>query len=175
MKIKVFVMIIILMAALAMFLSMGPRSEQQQQVAQSSDHVYASWETMEFDKCVAAWLIIRFIDKDAKFVFYPGETEITEGIVFDVPGALWSRQHRKCTSDCVLETIESPDDGVKYIVSCAQNVELNFWQLDSFPDTCKHFDEVKGIFDITPDRMECLEKTQLYFDRIYENYLNKVE
>ena len=61
----------------------------------SAEHIYASWNTTEFDKCVAAWLIIKFIDKDAKFVLYPQGTEITEGLVFDIPGAEWSRKHRK--------------------------------------------------------------------------------
>ena len=42
--------------------------EKQQQ--DKVTHIYASWETMEFDKCVAAWKITRFLDEEAKFVFY---------------------------------------------------------------------------------------------------------
>jgi carbohydrate-selective porin OprB len=38
--------------------------------AESADHLYVSWDTMEFDKCVAAWLIVRFID--IQFVTHPG-------------------------------------------------------------------------------------------------------
>src|SRR4030042_5635946 len=63
-------------------------------------HIYASWDLMEFDKCVSAWLIVRFVDSDAEFVFHPQGTEVAEGVVFDVPGAEWSRKHRQCTSDC---------------------------------------------------------------------------
>ncbi len=106
-------------------------------------------------------------------MLYPQNTEITEGLVFDVPGAEWSRQHRKCTSDCILETLEIDDPIVEQIVNIAHNVELNFWQLDRFPQAQKSFDEVLKITESTPDRLECLEKTRLYFDRLYKELKNE--
>lgn len=132
------------------------------------DHIYATWDTMEYDKCVAAWLIVRFIDKDARFVFYPQSTEITEGIVFDVPGAEWSRKHRKCTSQCILETIENPDLAMERIVDMAGKIELNRWQLDSWPHAQKSFYEVQKITDSTEEPGQCFEKTRPYFDRLYD-------
>lgn len=138
-------------------------------------HIYASWDTMEFDKCVAAWLIIRFIDADAKFVFHPKGTEITKGTLFDVPGANWSRQHRKCTSQCILESMDNADAAIEEIISIAGKVELNFWQLDSWPEAQKCFYEVKQIMDQTPDPLECFEKTRVYFDRMYSDLKEKKE
>jgi hypothetical protein len=142
---------------------------QQQGYAESADHVYTSWQTMEFDKCVAAWLIVRFIDKDAEFVFYPQGIEITEGIVFDVPGAEWSRKHRKCTSQCIIESFEITDPAVEKIVQMAAQIELNFWQLDRWPFTQKCFYEVKQITDSAADPLECFEKTRPYFDGLYKD------
>jgi len=135
----------------------------------SSGHIYSTWETTEFDKCVAAWLIIRFIDKDAKFVSYPQGIEITEGIQFDVPGADWSRKHLKCTSQCILETINNPDPAMKRIVSFAARTELNFWQLDSWPQAQKCFYDVKEIMEKNPDPKVCFEKTSIYFDSLYDD------
>ena len=132
------------------------------------EHVYASWETMEFDKCVATWLIVRFIDKDARFVLYPQGTEINEGIVFDIPGAEWSRQHRKCTSDCILETLNIDDQAVERMVAIAHQIELNFWQLDRFPEAQKCFDDIRQITESTPDLLRCFEKTRKYFDELYD-------
>ena len=131
-------------------------------------HIYASWDTMEFDKCVSSWLITRFIDRDAKFVFYPQGTDIKEGVVFDVPGADWSRKHMKCTSDCILESMDVNDIKIKQIVAMAHQVEINFWQLDRWPDTQKCFYEVKEIMDSASSPIECFQKTQLYFDKLYQ-------
>lgn len=136
----------------------------------SPEHIYASWDTMEFDKCVAAWLIVRFIDENAQFVFYPQGTEIKEGIVFDVPGAKWSRKHRKCTSQCILESIDRKDPALERIVTMASQTELNFWQLDRWPETRDHFYKVKELMDQNPEPQECYKKTFLYFDDLYSNF-----
>jgi len=143
---------------------------QPQSWSEPAKHIYASWDTMEFDKCVAAWLITRFIDGDAEFVFYPQGTEISQGVLFDVPGADWSRKHRKCTSQCILETIDNPDPAMKKIVSIAAKTELNFWQLDRWPQAQKCFYDVKEITDETADLVECFKKTRLYFDKLYDDF-----
>jgi hypothetical protein len=160
----VLILIVVVLAALLMRSSQVQTNDAE---VMPAVHIYASWETMEFDKCVAAWLITRLIDKDAEFVFYSQGTEITEGTVFDVPGAEWSRKHRKCTSQCVLETLDNTDSAVEEIVSMASKAELNFWQLDRWPVAQKCFYEVKEIMDQTPDPAKCLEKTGIYFDKLY--------
>jgi len=136
----------------------------------ATEHIYLTWDTMELDKCVSAWLIIRFIDKDAKFVFYPQGTEIKQGIVFDVPGAEWSRKHQKCTSDCILESLDLNNPVVEKIVSIAHQTELNFWQLDSFPEALNCFNEVKELIDKDDSPLMCFEKTRIYFDKLYDNF-----
>ena len=145
-------------------------STQPESKIESVDHTYASWDTMEFDKCVAAWMIIRFIDKDARFVFYPQGSEINREVPFDVPGADWSRKHRKCTSQCILEMINKPDPAIEKIVLIASKTELNFWQLDRWPDAHKCFYEVKEIMDQYPEPGECFERTFSYFDNLYSSF-----
>lgn len=163
----VFILVLALLVVLAVRYNQPPSAET---TAESPEvqHVYATWDTMELDKCVAAWLIIRFIDKDARFVLHPQGTEIREGIVFDIPGATWSRKHRKCTSDCILESIDVNDPAVEKIVVIAHHTELNYWQLDQLPEARKCFDEIQEIFDTTPDRLQCLRRTIVYFDEMYD-------
>ena len=172
MKYLKLIVIVLLLVALSLALLVISRSDnsQQQPRLDSANHIYATWDTMEFDKCVAAWLIVRFIDKDAKFVFHPQGTEITEGVVFDVPGAKWSRQHRKCTSQCILETLTELDPAIEEIVSIAAKIELNRWQLDRWPKAQKCFNEVKEITDSAADPLECFEKTRPYFDELYSTF-----
>ncbi len=161
------IMAVFVLSASVIILLVFGRCNRESVQSQTAEHVYASWDTMEFDKCVAVWLIVHFIDKDAKFVFYPESTEITKGIPFDIPGADWSRKHRKCTSQCILETIKNADTAVEEIVSIANRVELNFWQLDRWPDTQKCFYQVKEIMDKNTDLIVCFEKTNVYFDSLY--------
>jgi hypothetical protein len=134
-----------------------------------------TWDTMEFDKCVSAWLIVRFIDANAQFAFVPQGTEVVTGMPFDIPGAEWSRKHRKCTSQCILESINNPDPAIGKIVSIASETELNFWQLDRWPEAKECFYEVKAITDAAANPADCFEKTRPYFDRLYNEFKEKPE
>jgi hypothetical protein len=173
MKTGIFVLLVLLLVVLAVFavkyVNQPTDSESSPIKAAhtAEEHTYATWDTIEVDKCVAAWLIVRFIDKEAKFVLYPQGTEIKEGIVFDNPGAAWSRKHRMCTSDCILQTLDVNDIIVEKIVEIAHHTELNYWQLDQFPHALKCFDEIQQIFEDTSNRSECLEKAIKYFDMLY--------
>ena len=167
MKKAILIVPVLLLTLLAVFVLKNKQSfPAKAQKTTLAEHIYATWDTMEFDKCVAAWLIVRFVDKDAKFVFHPQGKGIKQGIVFDVPGAAWSRKHKKCTSDCILESITINDPSVRKIVEMAHHTELNFWQLERWPKATNCFYDVKKIMDETIDPLECFEKTRLYFDRL---------
>jgi hypothetical protein len=170
MKAVVFLVLILAVIVLAVFLLQESPLQPKPAENLSTGHIYVSWDTMEFDKCVAAWLITRFIDRDAQFVFVPSDTEIKKGRPFDIPGAQWSRKHRKCTSQCILESMDEPDPAIERIVTMASRTELNFWQLDRWPQTQKYFYEVKEIMDQAGDPLACIEKTNLYFDRLYSDF-----
>lgn len=172
MKALVAIFLILVVTVLAVFLVGDSQKLPEQKESLFEEHVYVSWDTMEFDKCVAAWLIVRFIDKDARFCFVPKDTQIKEGIPFDIPGADWSRKHRKCTSQGVLESIDNPDSAIKKIVSIAGKTELNFWQLDRWPEAQKCFYQVKEIMDQNPDPLQCIKKTIPYFDNLYNKFRN---
>ncbi len=169
MRALLWAVLILVAIVLVAFVFWPGRMRPQDRVSMPAEHVYVSWDTMEFDKCVAVWLILRFIDKDAQFRFVPTDTEITQGKPFDIPGAEWSRKHRKCTSQCILESIKSTDPAVEKIVLIASRTELNFWQLDRWPDAQRCFYEVKEIMEQTPDPVKLIEKTTLYFDELYRN------
>jgi hypothetical protein len=166
-------LIILLCVLLAVILAMVLLSQSHTEPAQIEQQspgevLYVSWNTMEFDKCVSVWLITRFIDPNARFEFVPQGTDVTEGVAFDIPGADWSRKHRKCTSMCIAESIGLEDQVAKQIVEMAGKVELNFWQLENWPDAYECFNQVKEIMDDNPKWDDCFEKTNLYFDELYK-------
>jgi hypothetical protein len=79
------------------------------------------WITRQFakvDRIACPWLIRRFIDPNAEFVFLPGNTNwesVTDGIVFDVPGCELGHHGVECSFDAILH---------KYHVSDPALVEL---------------------------------------------------
>jgi hypothetical protein len=70
-----------------------------------SDSCYTTWENMEPDKCASAWLIKRFIDKNATFEFFPKGELITKGILFDVPEAEIRRYNNISTFEYLIKKI----------------------------------------------------------------------
>lgn len=58
------------------------------------------------DRIACPWLIRRFIDPEAELVFLPPETDwgqITDGIVFDVPGCELGHHGPNCSFDAIVE------------------------------------------------------------------------
>jgi hypothetical protein len=66
------------------------------------------WVTREkakVDRIACPWLIRKFIDSDAEFVFLSHDTDwsaITDGMVFDVPGAALGHHSEHCSFDAII-------------------------------------------------------------------------
>jgi hypothetical protein len=66
------------------------------------------WVTREkakVDRIACPWLIRRFVDTDAEFVFLPHDTNwsaITDGTVFDVPNAELGHHGENCSFDAIV-------------------------------------------------------------------------
>jgi len=131
------------------------------------EHTYATTTPLEFDKCCAMWLIRRFIDADAVFKVYPQGTYLTGPRIFDTAGAAWSRQHRKCTSDCIWEDLDVNDVAAERIDLMAHQIELNRWHLDQFPQAQQADNELRQIIEQNPDPNNCIKYTMEYFDALY--------
>jgi hypothetical protein len=66
------------------------------------------WMTRRFakvDRIARPWLISRFIDREAEFLFLPPEIDwasIRSGTVFDVPGCELGHHGKECSFDAIL-------------------------------------------------------------------------
>lgn len=73
-----------------------------------------NWVTRErvgVDRMACAWLIKRFIDKEAQFLFIPaGFKEIPEGAEpFDMPGVRFTHRRGHCTFHTLIKEFELKD------------------------------------------------------------------
>lgn len=64
---------------------------------------YATRKNVHVDRCACAWLIRRFIDPDARFLFVDDETAPAGSIAFDMTGAEWGHHGEKCTFEVLLD------------------------------------------------------------------------
>jgi len=64
------------------------------------------------DRIACPWLIHRFVDLQAEFVFLPVETDwqaITDGIVFDVPDCELGHHGAACSFDAIMRKYQLDD------------------------------------------------------------------
>ena len=76
------------------------------------------WITRQFakvDRIACPWLIKKFIDPEAEFVFLPPDTDwqaISEGIVFDVPGCELGHHGAECSFDAIMKKYQLAAPGL---------------------------------------------------------------
>src|SRR5262249_35893367 len=64
------------------------------------------------DRIACPWLIDRFVDLQAEFVFLPAETDwqaITDGVVFDVPACELGHHGAECSFDAIIKKYQLVD------------------------------------------------------------------
>ena len=63
---------------------------------------YCTRENIHVDRNASAWLIKRFLDPDAEFVFVKGEMPAPEAVPFDMYGVEWGHHDNRCTFETIL-------------------------------------------------------------------------
>ena len=72
---------------------------------------YCTRANIHVDRNASAWLIKRFLDPAAEFVFVPDETPAPDAIPFDMYGVEWGHHGEHCTFETIL-SLHSLNDPV---------------------------------------------------------------
>jgi hypothetical protein len=74
-------------------------------------------EKVKVDRVACPWLIKRFVDPDAEFVFLPAHTDWkqVDGVVFDVPGCELGHHGEGVSFDAILEKYQLTDPGLRLL------------------------------------------------------------
>ena len=71
---------------------------------------WVTWENVWIDRIGSAWLIRRFVDPAAEFIFIPLDAAIPlDAEPFDVPGARFSHHRGHCTFHTLLDEYDLHD------------------------------------------------------------------
>lgn len=87
------------------------------------------WATragMHIDRAACAWLIRRFVDPDAKFVFMSDPTQVTGGDTpFDMRGVELGHHGQDCSFETILRRYELTDPVLARIAQIVHEADLD--------------------------------------------------
>lgn len=95
------------------------------------------WITRErpkIDRIACPWLIKRFVDRDAEFIYVPKEKVFEEAqkinaIPYDIPGAEYSHYGDRCTFDYIVEKHHLSDPALLQIADIVRGADTDRFDL----------------------------------------------
>lgn len=133
-------------------------------------------ERVHVDRVACPWLITRFIDPDAKFIFVPRDTNpatIKEGIPFDMKGVELGHHGDNCSFDAFVEKYKIDDPAVKKIQMIVREADTHVENPSPLAVALKIL--ARGYRLMCKDDHETLEKEFPLYDALYAYFKHQVE
>jgi len=130
-------------------------------------HVYSTWETLELDKCAAAWLLKRFIDKQATFKLYPVGTLEMDGTPFDTPSSEYRRSQSLSCYETVLQRHGVNDPRLAELGRLVRDIEVNYWTTTPAAPARNLNNRIQTIIQAGKPPAEALEESFVVFDEFW--------
>src|SRR5438067_10777885 len=106
----------------------GPRHSRQSEVLDAKQYRGKTWLTRprpEIDRVGSAWLISKFIDPKANFVFAPSAQSAPGAIAFDMVDAEFSHHGNNCTFETLAKRFALADKAVARIAEMIHDADLD--------------------------------------------------
>lgn len=133
-------------------------------------------ERVKVDRVACPWLVRRFIDPQAEFVFLPQDTEwpkVTDGIVYDVPNCELGHHGEDVSFDSILKKHRLTDpalDLLAQIVRAADSHPANPHPAGEGLRWIAHGFSALGLSD-----HEILEREFVVYDALYAECRRRAE
>ncbi len=129
---------------------------------------WVTWEYVGVDRMASAWLIRKYIDPQAEFLFVPvGQKPLPAGAEpFDLPGARYSHQRGYCTFHTLLREFELNDPVLRRIAQIVD--EADVIQVGAVEPAAPGLDLVcRGLRRTSRDDLEALQRGALVYEALY--------
>lgn len=136
---------------------------------------WVTWENVGVDRIGSAWLIKRFIDPKAHFLFIPkGQEPLPTGAEpFDIPGVRYSHHHGHCTFHTLVEEFKLKDPVLQRIARIID--EADTVQEVSLEPAAPGLDLIcSGIRLTSANDQEALNRGALLYDALYAQLVLEV-
>lgn len=129
---------------------------------------WVTWEQVGVDRMACAWLIKKYLDEEAEFLFVPeGTKPLPEGAEpFDIPGARLSHHWGHCTFATLLQVYDLHDPVLERIARIVD--EADIVQEVTLEPAAPGLDLLcRGMRRISPDDQAALERGALLYNALY--------
>jgi hypothetical protein len=125
---------------------------------------------VKVDRVACPWLIKKFIDPDAEFVFVPRDTDpatITEGTPFDMKGVELGHHGSRCSFDAIIEKFGLAEPALLLMADIVRAADVA-------SQRCTRLEGAgleaiaKGFAVLFDDDDEILTREFLVYDALYE-------
>jgi hypothetical protein len=131
------------------------------------------WITRErpkIDRLACPWLVARFIDKDAEFLYVPkdrvlSEAKATGAIPYDVPGVELTHDGPQCSFDAFLKKYQLKDPALVKLASIVRAADTD--ELDQSPQAPGLLAISLGLGHCFEDDHELLNHAMVVYDALY--------
>lgn len=128
--------------------------------------IYCSRARIHVDRSASAWLIRRFLDPQAEFVFVTDGKVIPGTIGFDMPGVEWGHHQNRCSFETILALHDLKDPVLAKIARIIHGADI----LTDADETLESpgIDLLfRGLRLISEDDEQAMERGFLVMDALY--------
>ena len=127
---------------------------------------WATRQGVHIDRAACAWLIGRFIDPDAEFLFIADPTEVPTGATpFDMPGVDLSHHGGDCTFETLVRRNDLTDPVLWRVAALVHEADVDDGRYDA-PEAPGFDLALRALSMVEPDA-RVLELTRPLFDGVY--------
>ncbi len=131
------------------------------------------WITRErpkIDRIACPWLIERFIDKDAEFLYVPAAEVLrvaskTGAIPYDIPGVEMTHVGELCSFDAFLKKYQLTDPALQQLAAIVRGADTS--RLDLTPQSPGLYALSLGLSKVFADDHEMLQHGMVMYDALY--------
>jgi hypothetical protein len=131
------------------------------------------WITRErpkIDRIACPWLIQRFVDRDAEFIYVPREVVFEkanelEAIPYDIPGAEYSHEGEYCTFDYIIKKHHLDDPALEELSRIVRGADTD--RFDLAPQAAGLWAISAGLSYNIKDDHEMLAVGMKVYDALY--------
>jgi hypothetical protein len=129
---------------------------------------WATRRNCHIDRSACAWLIRRFIDPDATFMFVDDPDEVPVGVTpFDMRGVVYSHHNGDCSFETFLRRHDLRDDALWWIARIVHEADLQDERYDA-PEAPGLDAALRGLSAVAADDDDLLRLSAPLFDGLYE-------
>jgi hypothetical protein len=132
--------------------------------------IWATRRRCHVDRTASAWLIQRFVDRDAEFVFVDDPDEVPDGaIAFDIAGAELSHRNNNCSFESIVAHYALDDPALARIGGIVHEADIGDERYDA-PEAAGVDVVVRALAEVARDDSELLGLTRPVFEGLYAYY-----